>query len=153
MEIYSFVWNMLAWSVTVAVLGLVTFPWAMLTYKIWHGNKEIDEELGEELFTRSFYYGWALAFAAVGFTLCDNATITWFELPEGPIHIVYYVCFVSLTAWWSMYFFSLEDFLQGIVFAVIYLYLPAAILFVLWKIIGWNIVFTYVCSWLLVPTE
>ncbi len=144
---------MLAWSITVAVLGIVTFPWAIYAYKIWHGNKEIDEELSEELLSRSWYFGWALAFAAVVFTLLDYATITWFELPEGPIHIVYYISFVSLSAWWAIYFFGLEDFIQGLIFATIYLYLPTGILFVLWLIFRWNIVFTYVRSWLPMPTE
>ena len=32
------------------------------------------------------------------------------------------------------------------------LYIPAALLFVLWLVIGWNWLFTYVSSWLTIPT-
>src|SRR5262245_44860351 len=65
MQIYTFAQQMLAWSVTVAVLGFVTFPWLIVAYKIWHGNKPIDEDLKDELLIRSWFAGWALGAAAI----------------------------------------------------------------------------------------
>ena len=61
---YRFPYYLLAWTLTVAIMGLVIFPWAMLAYKIWHGNKPIDEELREEMLGRSWRAGFSLAFAA-----------------------------------------------------------------------------------------
>lgn len=149
---YTFVQNMLAWSLLAALLGFITFPWGMFAYKIWHGDKPIDEELGEELLRRSWYFGWALAGAAVVFLVLDHFIVRQFELPAGPIHIFFYIAFLSLAGWWAMFFYSLEDFLQGLILALIYLYLPALVLYVLWFIINWNPLFTYVLSWLPTPT-
>ena len=151
-EPYRFPYYMLAWTLTVAGMGVITFPWAMLAYKIWHGDKPIDEELREELLQRSWYFGWALAFAAAVFMVLDYFTIdeAWIGLPAGPIHIVYLLGFLCLTAWWMMYFFSLEDFLQGLILAVIYLYLPTALFVVTWGY-RWNLLYTYVLGWLKDP--
>jgi len=152
MAIYDFVRHMLAWSILAAVLGFVGFPWGMLTYKIWHGDKPIDEEFGEELLRRSWYYGWALGGIAIVFLFLDFFIINQFEIPAGPVHIVFYVCFLSVAGWWAMFFFSLEDFFQGLILAVIYLYLPTLVLYLLWWLIRWNPLFTYVLGWLIEPT-
>jgi len=149
---YEFVQNMLAWSVTAAVLGFVIFPWGMFAYKIWHGDKPIDEEIGEELLRRSWYFGWALAGGAIVLLVLDFFLIQQFQLPAGPIHTFIYVAFLALAGWWAMFFFSLEDFFQGMILALIYLYLPALVLYVLWFFINWNPLFTYVLSWLPTPT-
>ena len=151
-EPFRFPYYILAWTLTVALLGIVTFPWAMLAYKIWHGSKEIDEDFREELLQRSWRAGWSLAFASAIFVVLDYVTVSddWFGLPAGPGHIVYLIAFVCLAGWWMMYFFSLEDFLQGFILAVIYLYLPMA-LFVLTFGYRWNLVFIYVLTWLKDP--
>jgi hypothetical protein len=151
-EPYRFPYYLLAWSVTVALMGLVLFPWAMFAYKIWHGNKPIDDDLREELLKRSWYFGWALAAAAAVFALVDYVLVDadWLGLPAGPMHIILLLSFLALAAWWMMYFFSLEDFFQGLMLALIYLYLPTALLVVTWGH-RWNILFTYVLSWLKDP--
>jgi hypothetical protein len=145
MEIYRFFYYMLAWSVTVAILGFILFPWGILAYKIWHGNKPIDEELREELLWRSFYAGWTLGGASIVFVVLDHMTIVWLELPAGMFHFIYYLCFLALAAWVMMYFFSLEDFLQGLILAVLYLYIPTAVLFLFQR---WNPLYQYVLAWL-----
>src|SRR5690349_12948764 len=102
MEIYSFARHMLAWSVTVAVLGFVTFPWAIPAYKIWHGNKPIDEDIKDELLIRSWFAGWALGAVAIVFVVLDywTADEAWVGLPAGPMHLVFFIGFVALAAWW-----------------------------------------------------
>ena len=152
-EPYRFPYYVLAWTVTVAILGLVTFPWAMLAFKIWHGNKPIDEDLREDLLRRSWFMGWALAAAAVVCVLLDYVTVNenWLGLPAGPLHIVFLMAFFGVAAWWMMYFFSLEDFFQGMMLATIYLYLPTALLVIIWWGIRWNPLFTYVLGWLKDP--
>ena len=151
MVIYESIRHLLAWSVIVATLGAVTFPWGMLAYKVWHGNKAIDEEFREELLRRSWYMGWLLACAAPVFLVLDHMTVVFLGMPPGPIHFVYYVGFLALAGWAMMFFFSLEDILQGLILAVIYLYMPTALLFLLWLITRWNPVFEYVLTWLKEP--
>src|SRR4051812_24872059 len=99
MELYSVFWQLLAWSITVAVLGFLTFPWGILAYKIWFGNKEIDEELSEQLLVRSWYAGWALAAAAVLICLLDYVTVARLNLPAGPVHMIYYLGLLGVAAW------------------------------------------------------
>jgi hypothetical protein len=74
----------------------------------------------------------------------------WLGLPAGPMHVVILIAFLALAAWWMMYFFYLEDFFQGLMLAMIYLYLPTA-LFVLSCGHRWNPLFEYVLSWLKEP--
>src|SRR5260370_39315770 len=133
-------------------MGLVTFPWAMLAYKIWHGNKPIDEEIGEQLLWRSWRCGWALAgvaaiFVALDFVLADD---DWFRMPAGPVHVVFLIGFLGVAAWRMMYFFSLEDFFQGLSLSVIYLYVPTALFVLTWGY-PWNLLFTYLLTWLKDP--
>jgi hypothetical protein len=151
-EPFRFPYYLLAWSVTVALMGFVIFPWAMLAYKIWHGNKPIDEDLRDELLQRSWFFGWALAGAAVVFVMLDYVIVDddWLGLPAGPMHVVFYLAFLALAGWWMMYFFSLEDFFQGLTLAVIYLYLPTALLLITWGH-RWNLLFTYILTWLKDP--
>ncbi len=150
---YRFPYYLLAWTLTVAIMGVVLFPWAMPAYKIWHGNKAIDEEFREELLGRSWRAGLALAFAAVVFVLLDYVTTDddWLKLPTGPMHLVFLIGFLALAAWWMFYFFSLEDFFQGLMLATIYLYVPVLVLAVVWWGIRWNPIFTYVLAWLKDP--
>jgi hypothetical protein len=152
-EPYRFPYYMLAWTVTVAIMGLVTFPWAMLAFKIWHGNKPIDEDLREDLLRRSFFSGWALAGAAALCVLLDYVMVNddWLGLPAGPLHIVFLLSFLGVAAWWMMYFFSLEDFFQGLMLATIYLYLPTALMVIIWWGVRWNPLFTYLLGWLKDP--
>jgi hypothetical protein len=149
---YRFPYYLLAWTLTVAIMGLVIFPWAMLAFKIWHGNQPIDEELREELLQRSWYCGWALAVAAGVFGVLDYVTTDdgWLKLPPGPMHLVFLIGFLALAAWWMMYFFSLEDFFQGLMLVTIYLYVPALLLAITWGH-RWNLLFVYVLTWLKDP--
>ena len=154
MQLYEPIYLLFAWSLTIAILGFITFPWAMVAFKVWHGFKPIDEDLRDELLQRSWYFGWSLGFLAIVFGLLDFATADsdWLGMPAGPVHIVYYIGFLAIAAWMMMYFFSMEDFFQGLSMTVIYLYIPAALLFVLWLLIRWNWLFKYVLSWLKEPT-
>jgi hypothetical protein len=149
---YRFPYYVLAWTLTVAVMGIVIFPWAIPAFKIWHGNKPIDEELREELLQRSWYCGWALAGAALIFVVFDyvSASDGWLGLPPGPVHLVVLIAFVALAAWWMMYFFSLEDFFQGLMLTTIYFYVPALLMLVTWGF-RWNLLYIYLLSWLKDP--
>jgi hypothetical protein len=153
MEIYKPVYYLLAWSLTIAVLGFIAFPWGMVAFKIWHGFKPIDEDLRDELLLRSWFFGWALGATAVGFILIDFVTTDpdWLGLPAGFVHIVFYIAFLAVAAWIAMYFYSIDDYFQGLSMVVVYLYIPAALLFLCWLIIEWNWLFTYVSSWLIEP--
>jgi hypothetical protein len=151
-EPYRFPYMVLAWTLTVAILGVILFPWAMLCYKIWHGNKEIDEDFREELLTRSWRVGWRVTLAAPVFVLADYfcSSDAWLGFPPGPVHLVFLLAFIPLVAWAMMYCFSLEDFFQGLAMAIFFLYVPAAIFAITWGH-RWNLLFVYVLSWLKDP--
>ncbi len=154
MPLYLFIWNMLSWTITVAVLWPVMFPWTKVAYRIWHGRTPIEEELEEELWTRSFYASTALTGAAIVILLLDYVTVDWLDLPAGPVHCVYYVALLTLAAGMMYYCFFMEDFFQGLSLTVIYLYIPVAVLFVVWLIIHRFFpygLFSYVLSWLKNP--
>jgi hypothetical protein len=155
MEIYSFVWHLLAWSITVALLWPVMFPWLRVAYRIWNGRAKIEEELAEELWVRCAYASVFSTAAAVGFLVFDYALIEFTDFPPGPIHIVFYLGLLAAMAGIMYYCFFMEDFFQGLMLAVIYLYLPATILFLLWLVIRnfWTIwgLYGYVQSWLKDP--
>jgi hypothetical protein len=150
MQLYWAFYYTLAWSITISVLFPLTIPWAMLSYKIWHGNKPIDEEFREELLSRSWRAALMFVFVAVGILLLDYMTVTQLELPVGPVHLVYFLGFLGLAGWTMMFFFSMEDLLQGLILTVIYLYVPAALLGVLTFLFR-NPLHDYVLSWLTIP--
>jgi hypothetical protein len=151
MELYLFAWKMLAWSITVSVLWPVMFPWAKLAYKVWHGNKPIDDDIGDELWWRSGYASLAMTFTAIGTLLLDYATIDQLGVPAGVVHIVYYLTFLALAACIMHFCYSMEDFFGGLSMAVLYLYIPTALLFVLALLIR-NPLLEYVLTWLEKPT-
>lgn len=153
MEIYLFVHQILAWSITVAVLQPLMIPWAWVAYRIWHGHKPIDEELDEGLWIRATLASLAVTAIAVVFLLCDWATVAWLEMKPnaGVIHVVYYVGFLTLSAWLMMYLFSIEDYFGGLSMIVIYLYIPTAILFAVSYLFA-NPLHVYVLQWLEKPT-
>lgn len=153
MEIYLFTYQILAWSITVALLQPVMIPWAWVTHKIWQGTTPLDEELSDELWIRATLASLTLSVVAVVFVLADWATINWIELKPnaGAIHVVYYVGFLTFTAWLAMYFFSMEDYFGGLSFVVLYFYIPTAILFVL-SLLFDNPLQVYILKWLEKPT-
>jgi hypothetical protein len=151
MELYLFFWKTLAWSITVAGFPPLTIPWGVLAYKIWHGSKPIDEELSDELWSRSWRVSLTMLGIAALFMGLDFATVDWFGVPEGAVHIVYFFGCLALASGLMMFFFSMEDFFQGLSLAVLYLFIPAAVLWVLWWLIGWNPLYSYVLSWLSEP--
>jgi hypothetical protein len=152
MALYLFSWNMLAWCITMALLWPVMFPWLTVAYKIWHGHKEIDEDFADELWTRSFLASGAITVLAIVLLLLDYLSNDWLDMPSGPVHLVYLISFLTLSAGVMYYCFYLEDFFGGLSLTVIYLYMPMALLFILWWLIHWNPLFTYVLSWLKEPT-
>ena len=152
MEIYLFAQHLLAWSITIAVLGFIAFPWAIVAYKIWHGNKEIDEEMSEELFARSWRMGWVLGLSAIVVLFVDWLIVEQAAVPAGPVHVVFLMVLIALAAGLMFFFFYLEDFFQGLMLAAIYLFLPTAVFYVLWWLIGWNPLFSFILSWLTTPT-
>jgi hypothetical protein len=149
MELYLVIYYMLVWSIVIAVLGIVAFPWGMVAYKIWYGNKPIEEDMRDELFWRSLWAGWPLALSAVIFVVIDHVTVVWLDLPAGPIHLVFFLGFLAWAAAIMMYCFSLEDWFQGLILAVIYLYIPAGLLIFVRR---WNPLYDYVLKWLTEPT-
>ena len=154
MELYQPIYYLFAWSLTVAILGFIAFPWAMIAFKVWHGFTPIDEDLKDELLQRSLYLGWTLGGGALVFAVLDFASTDadWLALPAGPMHMVFFLLFLAFAAWMAMFFFSMEDFFQGLSLAVIYLYIPASLLFVLWLLIRWNWLYVSVLAWLKAPT-
>jgi hypothetical protein len=155
MPVYLFAWNLLAWSVTVAILYPLMVPWSMLAYKIWHGAKPIDEEMKEELLSRALRVNGILFFTAPIFILFDYVASdeNWLGLPPGYVHIVFLILFVAFAAWMMMYYFSMEDFFQGLMLTILHLYLPATLLFLIWLVITWNPLFEYIRGWLRMPVE
>jgi hypothetical protein len=154
MAIYEIIWQMLAWSVTVALLLPVMFPWARVAYKVWHGNTPIDEDLADELWMRCLYASGALFLATPIFLCLDyvSASPDWAGIPPGPVHVVFYLAFLATAGVIMHYCFSMEDFFGGLSMAVIYLYIPAAIFYVLSLLIK-NPLLDYVCTWLVQPKD
>ena len=155
MPLYLFAYHLLAWSVTAAILYPLMVPWSLIAYKIWHGAKPIEEDMREELLSRAWRANGVLLLTAPLFILFDYivADESWLGLPPGPVHIVFIIGFIAFAAWMLMYFFSMEDFFQGLMLATLHLYLPVAVLFLLWLLIRWNPLFTYILGWLREPKE
>ncbi len=151
MPVYLFVWQLLAWSVTVVAFLPLTIPWGVLAYKIWHGAKEIEEDMSEELWSRSWRANLVLLITSPIFIVLDFVAAVWFELPAELVHIVIWVFFVAFVAWMMMFFFSLEDFFQGLLLTTLHVYLPAVTLMLLWWMTRWNPLFVYVLGWLKEP--
>jgi hypothetical protein len=147
-QVYVFVRALLAWSISVAVLWPVMFPWSRFAYRIWHGTKPIDEELEDELWWRAGYSSSLMFVVAFVMLLLNYATVDQFGVPSGPVHIVYYLVFLTLAAFIMHYCYYMEDFFQGLSLAVIYLYIPVALLFLFGR---WNPVYQYVLTWLIEP--
>ena len=154
MPVFLFVRELLAWSVTVIALLPIMIPWSVLAYKIWHGAKEIEEEMSEELWSRAWRVNLLLFFVAPLFIVLDYfvADETWLGLPAGVTHIVFWIGLVSFVAWMMMYFFSQEDFFQGLMLATIYLYLPVFVLFLI-SLLFTNPLQAYLLTWLTRPSE
>ncbi|MBM3992907.1 MAG: hypothetical protein FJ303_01945 [Planctomycetes bacterium] len=151
-SLYIFSWNMLAWTLSVSVLFPLTAPWAVYAYKIWHGVKEIREEFEDELWPRGWRASLFFALAAVGITALDYFVIEMLvDLPAGIVHFVLLIGFLGLASGIMIYCFSLEDFFQGLNITVIYLFIPTTIFVILWWIVEWNVLFTFVRSWLKDP--
>jgi len=152
-QVYLFFWHALAWTITIAAFPLVTVPWGPYAYKIWFGNKEIDEELQEEMWFRSIWASIALFAAALVFPLLDYYTNDLVEVPAatGAIHIIYLVLFVILVSFAMIHFYALEDFFQGLSLTLIYLYIPVALFAGAYWLFKWNPLADYVYLWLPKP--
>src|SRR5207249_9184004 len=59
----------------------ITIPWGVLAYKIWHGNKPIDEDLKEEIWIRSTFASLVFVVAGVVVAVLDYMTIKFLGLP------------------------------------------------------------------------
>ncbi|MBI1830645.1 MAG: hypothetical protein HYR84_04255 [Planctomycetes bacterium] len=150
--LYIFSWNMLAWTLSVAILFPLTIPWAVLAYKIWHGGKEMQDEFADEIWSRGWRASLFFAVAAALFIGIDYVLIEMLvDLPAGLVHTVFFAGFLALASGIMIYCFSLEDFLQGLSVAVIYLFIPTTIFVVLWWIVEWNWLFTFIRGWLRDP--
>jgi len=154
MELYSFVWGTLAWTMLVASAWPLNVPLAWASYRIWHGNtKPIDEEMEEELWRRSAYGSLAILAGAWALLLIDYVLATWAELPAGLIHMVILLTLIALAAWLMMLFFALEDFFSGLSLLIIYFYLPVFILWLPNRLTGMlDGVLNWFYGWLATPT-
>jgi hypothetical protein len=152
-QVYLFFWHALAWTITIAAFPIVTAPWGKFAYKIWFGNKQIDEELQDEMWFRSIWASIALFAAALVFPVLDYYTYDLVDVPSavGPIHIAYLLLFVILASFAMMHFYALEDFFSGLNLTVIYLYIPVALFAGAYWLIKWNPLADYVYSWLIKP--
>jgi hypothetical protein len=155
MELYLFVWGTLAWTIAIAALWPLNIPLAWLAYRIWHGNKPIDEEMQDELWRRSSYGAAAIAAAAWSVLVLDYVLASWAELPAGLVHMVLLLSLLSFAAWLMMLFFAMEDFFSGLNILMIYLYLPVFVLWVpdrlLFGASGPNPLVNWFLSWLAKP--
>jgi hypothetical protein len=152
-QVYLFFWHALTWTITIAAFPIVTGPWGPYAYKVWFGNKEIDEDLREEMWIRSIWCSGALFVAALLFAALDYFTYDLIDIKKaaGPIHIVYLLLFLILVAFAMMHFYALEDFFSGLSLAVIYLYIPVAVCAGVYWLKNWNPLADYVYSWLTKP--
>src|SRR5207302_1590240 len=122
------------------------------SYKIWHGNKEIDEEMGDELFGRSWRVAGVFFLAAPVFVGLDYLVVDQAGVPAGPVHVVFFLGFLAFAAWMMMLFFAMEDFFQGLALSLIFLYLPTALFFLAWLVLGWFPLFSFLLGLLAKPT-
>ena len=152
-QVYLFFWHALAWTLTIAAFPIVTCPWGKVAYKIWFGNKAIDEDLQDEMWIRSAWCSAAFFVAAVLFTVLDYFVNNLVDLPSavGPIHIVFLLLFVTLAAFAMMHFYAVEDFFQGLSLTLIYLYIPVAVFAGAYYLFKWNPLVTYIYQWLKEP--
>jgi hypothetical protein len=157
-DIFQFFWAALAWMTTVAILWPANVPLAALAFRIWRESGESEIE-GSELWWRAAYASFVLAaimaaFIGIDWLLADRA-----EISPGPIHITVFGSFVALAAWVMVYFFSLNDYFEGLSLVVIYLFLPLLVLFVLNAGLGflnpslrlWDFPVNLASDWLVKP--
>src|SRR5688500_382902 len=139
MDIYQFFWSALAWTVTVAVLFPINVPMAALAFRIWQGPRREDHMETDEFWKRSALAALVIALVSVAFVFIDYVLWAWAELPAGPVHLVVFTGYLAAVVWMMMLFFEVEDFFQGLSLAVIYLYIPVFILWLLnWPIGFWE---------------
>src|SRR5262249_39919839 len=148
----------LAWTATIAVVPL-SIPMAALAFRIWRETRESDIE-GGELWRRAFLAWLALAVSMVGFVALDWILADLAEFPAGPVDLATLVGFLALAAWMMVYFFSLDDYFEGISLVLIYVFLPMIALFLLNGFLGlmhpsmrfWDPLVRLAYVWIVEPT-
>jgi hypothetical protein len=158
-DIFDFTWAALAWMATVAIIWPVNAPMAALAYRIWRETKETDIE-GGELWTRAFLASGVIALLMIGFVLLDWLLADVAEIASGPIHLAVVIGFLALAALFVQYFFSLNDYFEGLSMLVVYLFLPVLALFLLNSLLGllnpslrfWDPLVSLVETWLVKPS-
>jgi hypothetical protein len=133
-DFFQCVWAALAWMVTVTVLP-IGIPMAALAFRVWRETRETDIE-GSELWTRSFLAWAALAGIMVAFVAADWLLADQADLPPGLIHLVAFVGYLALVSYVLVYFFSLDDYFEGLSLAAIYVFVPIVVLFLLNGMLG-----------------
>jgi hypothetical protein len=152
MELYLFAWGTLAWTVTIAALWPLNVPLAWASYRIWHGNKPLDEETQDELWRRSTYGALAIAAASIAIVVLDYMLWNWAGLPAGLVHMIVLLALLPLATWLVMLFFAVEDFFEAFTLLLLYLYLPVFVLWLPnWLLGVWEPLLDFVKSWLEKP--
>jgi hypothetical protein len=138
----------LAWTILVAALWPFNVPLAALAYKIHRGPRPLGIERAE-LWTRSTFAALCVALATLAMLLVDFVLIRFAALPAGPIQLAGFLLYVPVAVWILFVFFALDDLLAGLGLFVIYVYLPAGVLFVLnWLMGVWDPLEQWPGSWL-----
>lgn len=150
MDPYLAFWHTLAWTLAIAGCPLITAWWGKFAYKIWNGAKEIDEEFQEEMWVRCGWCSAAMFVAALVFLGLDYFIIDQLEVPGAAafVHIVVLIAFLSLASFAMMHFYALEDFFSGLIMVLLYIYIPALVLLVIYWAFRWNPLIDFVYSWL-----
>ena len=151
MELYNFLRESLAWTVTVAILWPANVPLAALAYKVRQGPRPIDMET-LEFWLRSSMAAFALAVLTLVMVVIDVVLAHGADFPAGPVHLMVFMAYIPAAVWLLFVFFALEDLLQGLSVFMLYLYLPVIVLYVLNAIFGlWHWPLSTALSWLKSP--
>lgn len=163
MKLFLFFRDALAWSMLVTALGGVLaflgiflpaqYTWGGLAYKIRHGPKPLSEEQEDELGTRAFWGAFTLALLTAAFILLDYILAAWLDFPAGIAHLVVFVAYAAAATWLCTFLFGFSDLLDGLGIFVIYVFLPALVLWLLNLVTGlFEKPLSFVYDWLPLPT-
>ena len=152
MALYGFVWDALAWTVTVLALWPVNVPLAFLGYRVWSKNTPPPDTEWSEIWMRSALAALVIGLASVVMVVLDYLLVAWADLPAGPIHLTVFLALLALATWLLMLFYEIEDFFEAFSLFIIYVYLPVLVLWGLnWLLGFWNPLLTFVKAWLAEP--
>jgi hypothetical protein len=128
-DFFEFFRQVLILLVIISVYWPLTIPLAALAYKVRLGAHPVP--LGFfSYWLRAAVASGGMAVIALSLTGFD-ALMTTVDVPAGLTHVVVFLAFIPLGAWWMFTAFALEDFWEGLSTLLLFVFLPGLVLVLL----------------------